>query len=336
MPMPSHSWSLPRRCAFVACLFGLVPSACGYVEEPGVTELEEAEPEPEPWAPDDVQLEGCTEALEVDEVWDALQVAYDFRTAAHGSLVSGSLVDALAGALDAFAIADDPSESALPEGFVWDGHGTYVAQSPAGFERHTIRVQLFLTEDYGFGQAGDRIEPNLFEMSSYLVDARTRVVGDTWEERALEVEHGGPGPLAELVGFDESTPSPLLVDLEGYAEIQARFDALELRADIELADTFEVADVEYVLEVAQTAVGPIRSGAVVDLALVSATGLRPSLEQALGVESWRLAYYGGYGTLAGDVRFTVEGGPFDYEGVLRYLSQSTAPSLEIRCPGASR
>jgi hypothetical protein len=49
---------------------------------------------------------------------------------------------------------------------------------------------------------------------------------------------------------------------------------------------------------------PIRSGAVVDLALVGATALRPSLEQELGVESWRLAYYHVEDTLAGDLRFT--------------------------------
>lgn len=332
--MPSHSWSLPQRCAVVACLSSLAPSACGHVADEPDPALDEPEPEL-PWANDDVELAGCTEALEVDEVWDALQVAYDFRTAAHGTMVSGNLVAELAGALDAFAIADDPSRSTLPAGFVWDGQGTYVAESPDGFDRHAIHVQLFLTEDYGFGQAGDRIEPNLFEMSSYLVDARTRVVGETLEDFALEVEHGGPGPLGELLGFDESTPSPLLLDLDDYAEKQARLDALELRADIEIADTFDVADVELALEVAQTAVGPIRSGAVVDLALVSGAALRPSLEQELGVGSWVLAYYDGDATLAGDVRFAVDGGPFDFVGVLRYLSQSTAPSMEIRCASAA-
>lgn len=99
---------------------------------------------------------------------------------------------------------------------------------------------------------------------------------------------------------------------------------LELRADIELADAFDVADVEYAFEVPQTAVGPIRSGAVVDLALVSAAALRPSLQQERGGD-----------TLAGDVRFAVNGGPFDFVGVLRYLSQSTAPRMEIRCASAT-
>lgn len=335
MPKPARSRSPSPLCVVVA-LCGLAPSACGHVvDEPHVTELEDPV-ESEPWAPDDVQLKGCTEALTVDEVWDALQIAYGFRTATHDTLVSGSLVAAIADALDAFQIADEPSQSNLPAGFVWDGRGTYVAQSPTGFERHAVRVQFFLTEDYAFGQAGDRLEPNLFELSTYLVDARTRLVGDTWEELVLEVEHGGPGPLGELLGFDESTPSPLLLDIDDYAEIQARLDALELRADIEIADTFDATDVEVALEVPRTAVGPIRSGAVVDLALVSTTARRPSMEQALGVEGWVLAYDGGEGTLAGDVRFAVGGGPFDFTGVLRYLSQSTAPRMEIRCASATR
>ncbi len=281
-------------------------------------------------------LRGCTEGLSNREIADNLAIVSDFESSAHEMIVCGGLTMNIAFALigGIIELAQDPGGSMLPEQYTWDGQGNYVA-APAAFQDLRMEVRFYLTEDLpSIGQPGDLVTANLFEMDSYLrgASAEVVVVIDGWDsDVVVEIEHDGPGPLAELLGFGAEPPNPLRISQSELSRLQDGLRDLELEMELIFSDHPSVSTIEYSVMSPRMLVASMLGGTPMALDMISAGGFRSDLEQDLETSVWELGYVdGAVGRLDGEIVFGVEGGDFDFEGTFSY-PESNRPQIDLRC-----
>ncbi|MCA9711128.1 MAG: hypothetical protein KDK70_35125, partial [Myxococcales bacterium] len=240
--------------------------------------------------------------------------------------IVGALVEGLA------ELAEDPSASTLPEQYTYDGEGTYFVE-PATFNDLRMEVRFHLGRDYSFGAKGELVTENLFVMDSYLVDARAEVTVDTsggFPEVRVEIDHAGPGPLAELLGLGADPPNPIVVTESTLVAAQAHLRDMEVEAIIFFADHPGVSTIEYDVESPRMLADSFLRGLPMVLSMVGADGWRDDTGQDLDVDTWTVEYVDGVGALEGDIDFTTRGGRFDYVSRLHY-DASGWPSIELEC-----
>ena len=280
-------------------------------------------------------LDGCADGMSDAEIDDTLQITYDFNESAHEMIVCGGLVFAIVGALieGLIDLAEDPTRTTLPEQYSFDGEGTY-SVNVDGYNDLDMDVRFYLTRDYEFGKAGDLVTENLFDMSSYLVNAKTTVETELTTQGLLvtiTIEHDGPGPLVELLGMGTNPESPITVS---QSDINAAADAmgsLEVEADIKLTDHPSVASITYETSSLRMLANSIFNGAAMKLDLVDGSGVREDLRQTLQVHTWTVDYVdGAVGALDGEIGFSVRGDGFDFDATLDYPA-APAPDITIKC-----
>lgn len=282
-----------------------------------------------------MELDQCTDGLSRALVDDTVEISFDFESSAHEMVVCGGLVanivfSLVSGFID---LAQDPEASTLPEQYQYDGEGNYLVDVDT-FNDLTMEVRFFLAKDFSFGEAGDLVTENLFDLSTYLVNPRAQVSAeiDGWDvELDIEITHDGPGPLVELLGLGDDPPNPIHLDENDIAFIQEQLSSLELEATIQFADHPGVSTIRYDVESPRMLASSVLSGAPLQLGMLSADGWRDDLGQTLTVHTWTVEYVdGAVGALDGDIGFSVEGDRFDFDATMSY-ERSNTPEIAIRC-----
>lgn len=285
----------------------------------------------------DVQrnLDGCADGMSDAEIDDTLQITHDFNDSAHEMIVCGGLVFAIVGALieGLIDLAEDPTRSTLPEQYSFDGEGTY-SVNVDGYNDLDMDVRFYLTRDYEFGAAGDLVTENLFDMNSYLLNARTTVETELTTQGILvtiTIEHDGPGPLVELLGMGTNPQSPMTVSQSDINAAADTMGSLEVQADIRLTDHPSVASITYETSSPRMLANSIFTGAPMQLDMIDSSGGREDLRQTLEVHTWTVDYVDGeVGALDGEIGFIVRGDGFDFDATLDYPS-ANAPDITVKC-----
>jgi hypothetical protein len=338
---------LARRSVAAAFALALLPATGCFGSgsanaDPGGPVDDDGTPEPEtdiddPYSGSRISTEPlatCTRGLSPQEIEDAVAITFDFEGSAHEMVACGGLVFGIVGALveGIVELVEDPSASTLPEGYRFDDQGTYYVE-PAAFTDLRMEVRFFLGRDYSFGTEGELVTENLFLMSSYLQNPESEVHIDTssgWPVVEVEITHDGPGPLVELLGLGAAPASPIVVTEDLLATANAHLADMQVESIIFFADHPGVSTIEYDVESPRMLADAFLRGTAMDLAMVGADGWRSDLEQDLDVDVWTVEYADGVGALAGDIDFTVRGGPFDF--VSRFHYDGTGwPVIELAC-----
>ncbi|MCX4245261.1 hypothetical protein [Paraliomyxa miuraensis] len=282
-------------------------------------------------------LAACTRGMTLAEIEDAVSITFDFEQSAHEMVACGGLVFGIVSALveGIIELAEDPSASTLPEGYTYDGEGTYYVD-PATFNDLRMEVRFYLDRDYSFGSRGELVPGNLFLMSSFLQDAQTTIEIDDsglFPVIDMRIHHEGPGPMVELLGLGPNPPSPIVVTDDVWTAAYETLGALEVEAVIFFRDHPGVSTIEYDVDSPRMLARSFLEGSAMSLNMVGADGWRADLGQDLDVDVWTVEYAdGSVGALDGDIDFTVRGGPFDYVSKLRY-HHSGWPVIGLECAG---
>lgn len=311
-------------------------------DESGSSDDGTTPPEPEDGIPDPNSgqrvptdpLAGCTQGLTPAQISDTVAITFEFEQSAHEMIACGGLVFGIVLALvEGIAdLVEDPSASTLPDGYAYDGEGTYFV-APATFDDLRMEVRFHLGRDYSFGAEGELVTENLFLMSSYLVGAQAQVEIDTsggFPTVEIRVYHDGPGPLAELLGLGANPPSPIVVTDDVLLDAQAHLRDMQVEAIIFFRDHPGVSTIEYDVESPRMLASAFLDGTAMDLTMVGASGERVDLGQDLEVDVWSVEYVDGVGALQGDIDSTVRGGPFDYVSRFHY-DASGWPTVALSC-----
>ncbi len=279
-------------------------------------------------------LSECASEHDDTTIADAVRLTFDFEFSAHEMVVCGGLVSSIAFALveGVTELVENPSASTLPEDYTYDGEGTYFI-APSIFDDLRMEVRFFLGRDYEFGATGELVTENLFVAESYLLDPEATISIDKSTfppEVRVEVSHGGPGPLVELLGLGTDPPNPVIVTNSTLSAMSAHLQSMDIDSLILFTHQAGVSTIAYDVQGAPMLVESLLTGGPLDLMMVSADGFRADLQQDMDIDTWTVEYRDGLGALDGDIVFTTRGGPFDYVSRLHYDGKGW-PEISLSC-----
>jgi hypothetical protein len=273
----------------------------------------------------DSRFAACRGDLDDEEVDEAVRIVDSYAYSVHEMIACGMLnvqlcMGVTSGVIEAMIAG---RADATPDGWSFED-GVYRTAGNGA----TMETRFYLAVDTGFGKAGDRIEPNLFLVDSYLVDA---VLAIDLSDGSTEIRYREHGPLVELMGFGPNPPNPLPVDAGDLDDLRARLGAIDFDARISVDDLQPAATVAYHVDVPRMGASALLGGEDMRYELVSADAQRGDLGQTLVVDDWDLAFLQ-QGVLDGDVAFHVDGGPLAYAGELSWQQSAYRDAPQLRCP----
>lgn len=280
--------------------------------------------EPEEF-PVEVDVGACTDHVSAVSVGDHLTIAYEAEDALVPLIGTVNQVRGLAAELELrwWWLILAPETPLLPEGWEHDGRGTYVRQS--GLEDQT-RIEV------RFYDGAQLVVPDLFHMSSYLVDPRT-VPSEDGEDNLLF--HVGPGPLVQMLGLGPDPASPVVFDDTDDFALQQFLERLRVEATIHVHTSPGEATFDYELEIPQTPIGDVAFFDPLELDLVELTARRDDPIVLGRATHWSIdqiaipAFLGSTWGLEGEIELWFDGA-FDFRA--RYdWEESVEPTIEIRC-----
>lgn len=284
----------------------------------------------EPHEPEsEVDLDRCTEGLSAAEIDQALAIATAFEDHL-GELprVGTELRRLVAGLDDGVMLLGDEGTS-LPEGFVSEGQGVF-SRELQGLQEGRLEVRFHLARDYGFGGEGELVTADPFAMSSYLLDP---VIVVDEEGGGYIVDHAGPGPLAELLGYEGQLPDPLplsLLELGAFADGRLELD---VEADVRLVSERVGGVIELEVKVPRRRSVSVIDGKPITMHQTLVAGANEVPGQTLAVHRWNLTQVTtdwGEAGLDGMIEARVPDGPFRFLAVYEY-EETVEPSVWIRC-----
>ncbi len=195
-------------------------------------------------------------------------------------------------------------------------------------------MRFYQTDDTSFGRQGDLLTENLFFASTYLVGARAEVDFDPSDPLATSAKlyFDELGPYGELLGLGADPQSPIDVDLGTWDQLSRALGNISFDADIQLDDAQMQTTVRYDVSTVRMRANALIDGSPLIFDLEQADAARGDLDQDLLVQDWGIDFVNGSpGALDGEIEFSVEGGPLEYDGVLVY-DNSTWGRAELSCP----
>jgi hypothetical protein len=271
-------------------------------------------------------LESCRGSLASAAIDDDLQMASDFKESCHEMVVCGGLNASLTTSLiGVFIDAAAGKSNGGPNGFVFDGKGTWTAGT-------RMDVDLHLGADTSFGKQGDLITFNVFDVATYFTGAQIKATASVNTKgeatTSLGMSFTGLGPGVELLGLGANPPSPIVIDS---TKIAAALGAIQLHARVHMNDTHGDSHILYELDMPMTTVAAMTSGAPTTMNLLSVSGTRGN-GQVLTVTDFGIAYRDiGAGYLEGSISFDITGGSaFPYSATFTYPRRS-APDVSLSC-----
>ncbi len=300
-------------------------------DDDGIDEADSAEDSEGAEGDDETPQEQLRECREDHDVDDATQIVSDFDLSIHEMIACGGLSVTLcssivSGIVD--AIVDNRSD-ATPDGWRFEGDGLYTSDA-AGAEMTT---RFYLASDYSFGRAGDPVQENLFEVTTYLSGARVSVDFDPSDPLSTEAQlhFDAPGPYVELLGFGADPQSPISLSLNAWDQAQDQLGTLLFESEITVSDPQDQTTVRYDVQTTRMSAAALLGAAPMEFELLGADASRADLGQELVVDDWGVEFVSGnVGALEGVVDFHVEGGPLSYLGALIY-ENSTYAEIDLSC-----
>jgi hypothetical protein len=273
----------------------------------------------DPTNPATLDLNPCADGYSA-ELNDTIQMAYDFERSAHEMVVCGGANVRFAVALIEVItnIAADPGGDPAPEGFHWDGQGSYHIESD-DFSQVSMDVEVRLDADYSFGNAGDLVAYDLFDAATYLVGASIAID----YELGPIISYDSPGPMAELLGFGADPPNPIVLDESNLGVIGAQLRKLHISSEADLYDENGSSEIAYQFSTNPTPAIDLASNAPFLFKLLDASGSNASMAQTMTIDLWDIDY-SGFGELDGSIDFRVVGGVFDFKGNFVYAESGYA------------
>lgn len=194
--------------------------------------------------------------------------------------------------------------STEPVGWTFDGEtGTY----RYGSDTAAIEMQVFLTEEIGYGPAGTQVMEDILDVDSYLVNAAFELDGD-----AVTVTFDEPGPLVELLGQGANPESPLVLDQAAQDAAVDQLSTLALETDYVAYGVNMSITVDYHAVSPPTTIASLVEDGPMPVDIVEANATRDLDDQRLSTVVWDVERRGtgvdGYTT------FTVSGGYFPFGG----------------------
>jgi hypothetical protein len=275
--------------------------------------------------PATLDLTPCADGY-AGELNDTIQIAYDFEKSAHEMVVCGGANVQFAIALvEVFVnVLAQPGGDPTPQGFRWDGDGTYHVDSD-GFSRVSMDVQVSLDAEYSFGNAGEVIAYDLFDADSYLVGASVAID----YQKGPIISFDSPGPLVELLGLGSEPQSPIVLSPDTLNTIGAQLRKLRISSAADLYDDHNSSEIAYQFSTDPQPAAELAGNSPFAFKLIGASGSNVSMSQTMTLDVWAVNYSGA-AELDGTVDFRVEGGPFDFKGQLSY-EQSGYADITLSC-----
>jgi hypothetical protein len=171
---------------------------------------------------DHAALRECSGDATPDEIDDNVVISSEYGESLHEMVACGGLDVALCngvieGIIDAII---DQRPDATPDGWTWQGDGSYGTMA----ENARMETRFYVTHDFSFAAAGERVPHDVFLIDNYLVNAAVSVDFTTGR---TDIVYDSVGPLVELLGQGSNPPNPLEITLDGLSSFQAEFRALE-------------------------------------------------------------------------------------------------------------
>lgn len=268
------------------------------------------------------------EACAKGDVEATLQIARDFRESAHEMVVCGGLSAAFVTTAIEVLLRAAAGGSTKADGFAYQGKGVYTAG-----ERMEIKATLGV--DTSFGKAGEPIAWDLFDLATWVVDAKlvAKASVDTSgkSKSELHVEVTEKGPAFELLGITPDANGKLDVDFDVIAKSLGSKIILEQR--IVMLDAQGGTTVKYELHAPPKPLGHTYDGGSMAMDLVSVTA-QAKTGQSITMKTWAMEYAqaGSSGTLDGHYAFEVTGGAFGYVATFDYPHRKE-PDVALSCAG---
>lgn len=268
-------------------------------------------------------LESCTNA----QVEAELALTRDFKDSCHEMVICGGLSMAFASTLIEVLFNSAAGNSTQPDGFRYVGEGRYAAGT-------RMELTLTLGTATSFGQAGDIIDFDVFELSNYFeavsLKAKASVNTSGESTSSVSAEYSGARSGAELLGVAAGGSGNLTLDLDAVLDSLGKNVYVETR--ILMQDQRESSSVSYELYAPRTQLKDFigASGALdmqlIDVSAGSTTG------QTMTVTNWAMEYSStsSSGTLDGSIDFEVRGGSFDYAARFEYPHRKE-PDVSLSC-----
>jgi len=314
---------LRRTLAYLALSSALATCACNLPQGPQ---------DPENTAPpvnalDDPAHPGI-EACATGDVEAELQIARDFEDSCHEMVVCGGLSAAFTITLVEVLVNAASGSSTSPSGFVYVGKGRYAAGTQ-------MEITLKLAKDTSFGKAGDVIDFDLFDVTSYFTSAKLQAsasVSTSGEAKtSLSIEFEGTGKGFELLGLEAGADGSIQTDL---ATISKNLGAsILVETKILMNDVRESSTISYQLDSPATLLAHFLESGPMDMQLVKVSGSGKA--QTLVMKNWAMQYKASSssGTLDGSIDFEIQGGAFDYVAKFSYPHRKE-PDVALSCAGA--
>lgn len=266
------------------------------------------------------------EKCRAGDVTDNLELAADFKQSCHEMVVCGGLNASMTTTLISVMISAATGSGSSPNGFVFDGKGTWSAGTQ-------MDVQFMLGFDTSFGKAGDVVTFDPFQVSNYFtgytITAKASINTSGKTTQTLTMVFTGLGPGIELLGLGAKPVSPIVIDSD---KIGASLGKLQLASKIHVDNTQGHGHIKYELVGPPTTLASINSGDAMPMKLTSVSGTRDDTGQTLAVTAFDIAYKDiGAGYLDGSIGFDITGGKgFPYHSVFTYPHRS-APDVSLAC-----
>jgi hypothetical protein len=311
-----------RRPLTYLALFAAMVGACNLPQGPQ---------DPENTAPpvsalDDPAHPGI-EACAAGDVEAELQIARDFKDSCHEMVICGGLSAAFTLTLVQVLVNAATGSSTEPSGFVYVGQGRYAAGTQ-------MELTLRLAKDTSFGKAGDAIDFDLFDVTSYFTSAKlaasasASTSGKT--KTSLSIEFEGTGKGFELLGLEVGADGGIQTDL---ATISKNLGAsILVETKILMHDVRDTSTIAYQLDSPATLLSSFLESGPMDMQLVKVTATATGTSQTVVMKNWAMQYKASSssGTLDGSIDFEVRGGAFDYVAKFNYPHRKE-PDVALSC-----
>ena len=280
-----------------------------------------------------VSLDDCAGDHSQADIDQTLAVVDDLQNSYHEMVACGSLLyTLLRGLIDIFESAITGIETGTPAGFEHGDDGAYTASS-SDYGDVTMVVEFYFGNDYEAGAASDRVEPDLFDLESYLTDIQLEL--DLTNEELI-LGYGEVGPLVELLGFGSEPENPLVLTIDDAADLGRGLRQLELSTLINVEDPRASSVVTYGVYSPIAQVSAVLADARLDLDHLDAAADSNTLDQHVASASWDVVYLESpSNALDGAILMNAEGGAFDYDATFTFAS-SPWPDISLACPAERR
>jgi len=260
-----------------------------------------------------VDLADC--APDNADIDDQTLIAYEFESSTHEMVTCGSLTNQLASAvLESIGVLWGEPSSA-PDAFTWDASSRVFNATGEG-----------VSMDVTILDGGQGLLADPFQADSYLVGARSESAGGNIVLTFDEV-----GPLVSLLGQGASPSSPLTLSALDLLEITALFGSLKVNAMIHVDHEVETSTITYDIDTPAQFIADMMLNAPMQLAAISATGVRPDLSQSMETRIWDVIYDDDAQALDGEIEVQVLGGEFDFQVHYDFDPSYPAPAITITC-----